>query len=298
MPSHADLVFTGGPVFTAVGHDEVRALIGPRTEVVDLAGRLLVPGFQDAHVHAVFGGVELGECDLSGTIDLAEYQRRIHAYAKAHPDREWITGGGWSMESFPGGTPTRQLLDALVPDRPAYLVNRDHHGAWANTRALQLAGLTAATMDPADGRIEREADGTPGGMLQEGAAGLVAHLVPPTTPAQRLAGLLRAQELSRPPATRPAGRLRCAGPAKPDSPVAPQAAVALLGQPPRVVQQGAHGLPDFAQRPCLPGALSPQPHKCGQPLLDRLPDQRPPGASRSPMTYQFTGLSVKAPFSL
>ena len=214
MTAPADLVLTGGPVFTAdgarstagsvavtgeritaVGHDEVRALIGPRTEVVDLAGRLLVPGFQDAHVHAVFGGVELGACDLTGTTELAEYRRRIRAYAEAHPEREWITGGGWSMESFPGGTPTRQLLDELVPDRPVYLVNRDHHGAWANTRALQLAGLTAATPDPADGRIEREADGTPGGMLQEGAATLVSRHVPATTPAERLAGLLRAQRL-------------------------------------------------------------------------------------------------------
>ncbi|MFC1433254.1 amidohydrolase [Streptacidiphilus sp. N1-3] len=207
----ADLVFTGGQVFTpggtasavavegelisAVGHDEVRALIGPKTEVVDLAGRLLLPGFQDAHVHAVFGGVELGECDLTGTTDPAEYQRRIRRYAEAHPEREWITGGGWSMESFPGGTPTRQLLDALVPDRPVYLVNRDHHGAWANTRALELAGLTADSPDPADGRIEREADGTPSGTLQEGATVLVARLVPPSTPEQRLAGLLRAQRL-------------------------------------------------------------------------------------------------------
>ncbi|MHA6760416.1 amidohydrolase [Streptacidiphilus sp. PAMC 29251] len=214
MSPYADLVLTGGPVFTAdgaastattvavggdritaVGHDEVRELIGPKTEVVDLAGRLLVPGFQDAHIHAVFGGIELGECDLTGTTDLAEYQRRIRAYAEAHPEREWITGGGWSMESFPGGNPTRQLLDALVPDRPVYLVNRDHHGAWANTRALELAGLTADSPDPADGRIEREADGTPGGTLQEGATNLVARLVPPTTAEERLAGLLRAQRL-------------------------------------------------------------------------------------------------------
>jgi predicted amidohydrolase YtcJ len=214
MTPHADLVLTGGPVFTAdgarttatavavqgeritaVGHDAVRELVGPRTEVVDLAGRLLVPGFQDAHVHAVFGGVERGECDLSGTADLGEYRRRIRAYAEAHPEREWITGGGWSLESFPGGTPTRQLLDTLVPDRPAYLVNRDHHGAWANTRALELAGLDAGTPDPADGRIEREADGTPSGMLQEGAAALVSRVVPPTTAADRLAGLLRGQAL-------------------------------------------------------------------------------------------------------
>ncbi|MFK0211534.1 amidohydrolase [Streptomyces sp. NPDC090298] len=210
----ADLVFTRGPVFTAdpartrasslavvgerivaVGHDEVRDLVGPGTEVVDLTGKLLLPGFQDAHVHAVSGGKELAECDLTGTVGVADYLERIRRYADAHPEHAWITGGGWSMESFEGGLPTRQLLDSVVPDRPVLLSNRDHHGAWANSRALALAGLTADSPDPADGRIEREADGSPSGMLQEGAIGLVARLVPPATAADRLAGLLRAQRL-------------------------------------------------------------------------------------------------------
>ncbi|MFD8824548.1 amidohydrolase family protein, partial [Streptomyces sp. NPDC059605] len=187
----ADLVFTRGPVFTAdpartrasslavvgeriaaVGHDEVRELIGPRTEVVDLAGKLLVPGFQDAHVHAVGGGSEMAECDLTGTVGAAAYLDLIGTYAKTHPDHEWITGGGWSLDSFEGGLPTRQLLDTVVADRPVLLSNLDHHGAWANTRALELAGITAGTPDPADGRIEREPDGTPSGMLQEGAIAL------------------------------------------------------------------------------------------------------------------------------
>ncbi|WOX21319.1 amidohydrolase [Streptomyces solicathayae] len=210
----ADLVFTRGPVLTvdpartratslavvgdriaAVGHDEVLELVGPDTEVVDLTGKLLVPGFQDAHIHAVSGGMELAECDLTGTVGVPEYLERIRAYADAHPDHTWITGGGWSMESFDGGLPTRQLLDSVVPDRPVLLSNRDHHGAWANTRALELAGLTADTPDPADGRIEREADGTPSGVLQEGAIGLVARLAPAATAEDRLAGLLRAQKL-------------------------------------------------------------------------------------------------------
>ncbi|MFF0424659.1 amidohydrolase [Streptomyces sp. NPDC021012] len=210
----ADLVFTRGPVFTAdpartratslavvgerivaVGHDEVRDLVGPGTEVVDLTGKLLLPGFQDAHIHAVGGGKELAECDLTGTVGVADYLERIREYADAHPERTWITGGGWSMESFEGGLPTRQLLDSVVSDRPVLLSNRDHHGAWANSRALELAGIDADTPDPADGRIEREADGTPSGVLQEGAIGLVARLVPETTDEERLAGLLRAQKL-------------------------------------------------------------------------------------------------------
>ncbi|MFF8997363.1 amidohydrolase [Streptomyces achromogenes] len=210
----ADLVFTRGPVhtgdaartrasalavtggrITAVGHDEVRELIGPGTEVVDLAGKLLLPGFQDAHIHAVGGGTELAACDLTDTVGAADCLAGIRAYAETHPDQQWITGSGWSMESFSGGLPTRHLLDTVVPDRPVYLTNRDHHGAWVNTRALELAGLGRDTPDPADGRIEREPDGAPSGMLQEGATALVARLIPPVTAADRLDGLLRAQRL-------------------------------------------------------------------------------------------------------
>ncbi|MFM9369859.1 amidohydrolase [Streptomyces sp. Da 82-17] len=210
----ADLVLTDGPVHTlspararasslavrgerivAVGHDEVRELIGPRTEVVDLRGKLLIPGFQDAHVHPVGGGMEMGQCDLSGATTLTAYREMISAYARSHPDAEWITGGGWAMEAFPGGLPTAAELDALVPDRPVYLVNRDHHGAWVNSRALECAGIDARTPDPADGRIERDADGTPTGMLQEGAANLIGRLLPEPTLEEKVAGLLRAQEL-------------------------------------------------------------------------------------------------------
>ncbi|WP_329399820.1 amidohydrolase [Streptomyces lydicus] len=211
----ADLVFLSGPVHTvdparsrasavavrgdrivAVGHDaEVRDLVGPATEVVDLRGKLLIPGFQDAHVHPVGAGLELAQCDLSAADTAAEYRELIAAYAAAHPRAPWITGGGWSLEAFPGGMPTREFLDALVPDRPVFLVNRDHHGGWANSRALELAGLSARTPDPADGRIERDADGRPSGMLQEGAMGLVGELIPEPTLAERTAGLLRAQRV-------------------------------------------------------------------------------------------------------
>jgi predicted amidohydrolase YtcJ len=212
MANDIDLLFLGGPVITmdaartratavavsgqrvlAVGHDDLLDLAGPETEIVDLRGKALLPGFQDAHVHAVYAGVEMGECDLSGATDLGEYRRRIAAYAAAHPAQRWITGAGWAMEAFAGGQPSRAQLDDIVPDRPVFLLNRDHHGAWANTRALELAGLNAATPDPADGRIEREADGTPSGMLQEGATNLVARLVPKATVEERIKGLLRAQ---------------------------------------------------------------------------------------------------------
>ncbi|MYR23134.1 amidohydrolase, partial [Streptomyces sp. SID6137] len=158
-------------------------------------GRLLVPGFQDAHAHPVGGGLEMGQCDLSGAATRAEYRERIAAYARTHADAEWITGGGWAMEVFPGGLPTAAELDDLVSDRPVYLVNRDHHGAWVNSRALERAGLDARTPDPSDGRIERLPDDTPTGMLQEGAANLVGRLVPQVTREERVAGLVRAQQL-------------------------------------------------------------------------------------------------------
>ena len=104
---------------------------------------------------------------------MQEYLTAVGDYARDHPERPWISGGGWSLESFPGGLPTAAALDAVVPDRPVFLPNRDHHGAWVNTRALELAGITRDTPDPVSGRIERDARGEPTGMLQEGAIGLV-----------------------------------------------------------------------------------------------------------------------------
>jgi predicted amidohydrolase YtcJ len=196
MP-HADLVLAGGAVFTAdaarsrasavavtdgrivaVGGDAVRELIGPGTEVVDLGGRMLVPGFQDAHVHPVSGGLELLRCDLAEATSEPEYLATIAQYAAAHPDEEWILGGGWAMSAFPGGTPTAAALDRVLPDRPAFLPNRDGHGAWVNSAALRLAGIDRRTPDPADGRIERDAGGEPTGTLHEGAMSLVNVLVP------------------------------------------------------------------------------------------------------------------------
>ncbi|MCX5015561.1 amidohydrolase [Streptomyces sp. NBC_00555] len=210
----ADTVFVGGKVFTGTGPapveaavavadgrilavadaGTVRSLADGNTEVVDLAGGLLLPGFQDAHVHPVVAGVQMLGCDLSEERSIDGYLAVVAAYAKDHPDAAWIRGGGWSMDVFPGGTPTRAMLDAVVPDRPVMLTNRDGHGAWANTRAFHLAGVDRTTPDPADGRIEREADGTPAGTLQEGAMELVARHVPLATPDEAYAGLLAAQE--------------------------------------------------------------------------------------------------------
>ncbi|HEY7527105.1 MAG TPA: amidohydrolase [Candidatus Limnocylindria bacterium] len=187
------IALSGGRIAAIGSNEEVRQLAGWATEIRDLGGRSLLPGFIDAHVHPLEGGLSRRLCDLHDLAGADAYHAAIAAYAAAHPERAWITGGGWSLADFPGGLPRREALDRLVPDRPAMLSNRDGHGAWVNSRALAAAGITADTPDPADGRIERGADGTPSGMLQEGAIDLVERHVPPVEAAERLAGLLEGQ---------------------------------------------------------------------------------------------------------
>jgi predicted amidohydrolase YtcJ len=224
MPAPAALVFRNGPVHTMAsspagpavgpgagpvptavavrdgrivlvgGEDEVGALVGPRTEVVDLAGRALLPSFQDAHVHPISGGLAMLGCDLGEAGDAAGAVAAVRAYAAANPDLEWVTGRGWLMDWFPGGTPARGLLDEVVADRPVYLMNADGHGAWVNTAALRRCGIDANTPDPVDGRIEREGGGAPQGTLHEGAFNLVARHLPEPAPAELARALLTAQD--------------------------------------------------------------------------------------------------------
>jgi predicted amidohydrolase YtcJ len=184
----------GGGVITALGGDaEIRALTGPYTEVVDLRGRLAIPAFGDAHTHPVQGGLESLRCDLLGWRTRHEYLGAIAAYSTELPRTAWVLGGGWSMPAFPGGTPTAADLDQVTGGRPAFLPNRDHHSAWVNTAALTLAGITARTPDPADGRIERDHAGCPTGTLHDGAMRLVANYVPPPTARELTDALLAAQ---------------------------------------------------------------------------------------------------------
>ena len=206
-------LFTGGSVFDGRRHlpghallvedDHVAAVLPPASaversrghdvsEVVDLAGGLVSPGFTDAHCHPIQGGLEMLRCDLSEGRTRDDYLTAIATYGARH-DGPWILGGGWSMPAFPGGTPTAADLDSVVPDRPAFLPNRDHHGAWVNSRALELAGITAETPDPPDGRIERLPDGSPSGTLHEGAMGLVSRLLPSTPDEDYYHGLVAGQ---------------------------------------------------------------------------------------------------------
>jgi predicted amidohydrolase YtcJ len=163
-------------------------------EPVDLQGGTLLPGFIDAHAHPVFAGQQLRHCDLREATNAGGYLDIISGYARTHPDEPWITGGGWGMDAFPGGIPAKEALDAIVPDRPVFLPNRDGHGAWVNSLALEVAGIDERTPDPTDGRIERNSDGDPVGMLQEGAAALVGRLLPDVTDEEWYAALLTAQD--------------------------------------------------------------------------------------------------------
>lgn len=174
----AEAVAVAGGRIVAVGSDrEIQELIGAGTEVLDLEGRTVLPGFQDAHVHFAHGGMAARKCDLFETTTPAGHADVIVEYATRNPTEPWIVGGGWSMDDFGGTMPTVAFLDALVPDRPAVLYTRDAHTSWVNSRALELAGITAATPDPVGGVIDREAGGAPAGTLQETAMRLVQRLV-------------------------------------------------------------------------------------------------------------------------
>src|SRR3954454_22699994 len=209
----ADLVLHGGRVFdgermlpgataVAVGGGRVlaggsdaggRAAVGRPRESVNLRGRLLLPGFTDAHVHPVMGGVERLGCDLTGAATASATLARIGAYAAAHPDQPWVVGGGWPKEAFERGLRTAAALDTVVGDRPALLRDNSHHAVWVSSAALRLAGVDAATPAPPDGSISRLPDGTPAGTLHEAAMELVVRHLPPSPSAERVEGLLEAQ---------------------------------------------------------------------------------------------------------
>lgn len=188
------LAVRDGRIVAVGASSGVARLAGPRTRRIDLRGRTLLPGFQDAHVHVAIAAVGFTRCrlhDLPPSSDA--YLAAIAAYAVAHPDAPWVLGEGWYLAAFPGGTPTAAQLDRVVPDRPAFFVNRDIHAAWVNTKALEVAGITDRTPDPPHGRIERGPDGSPGGALHESAVDLVRRLTPAPSEEERATGLREAQ---------------------------------------------------------------------------------------------------------
>jgi predicted amidohydrolase YtcJ len=194
----AEALAVRGTTILAVGATgAIRKLAEKATEVVDLKGRFLAPGFGDAHVGLMSASLALDAVDLSGATTEAEIARRITTYAKANPQAPWVLGRGWSYAAFPGGLPDRKALDALVSNRPAFLVSYDGHTGWANSPALLAAGLTRAAKDPAGGVIVRDPDGEPTGALkEEPAMAPVRRLIPDPSLDQKVRALRKGLALA------------------------------------------------------------------------------------------------------
>ena len=207
----ADVVMTGGNIHTMdatnsgaqalairdgvlvyVG-DDASAFVGPDTREQALGGATVLPAFHDAHTHLLWSGADLLMVDLYSAVTTDELQAEILAWAEANPDEAWVQGGGWDTSLFYGRIDA-SLLDAVVPDRPAYVYSADSHIGLASTLALAAAGITADTPDPSDGTIERDADGNPTGVLLEGAMTLVDSLIPAYAAATVDHGLKDAQQ--------------------------------------------------------------------------------------------------------
>lgn len=190
LTPHTALAVHGGRV-RAVGDDTtVLGFQGPGTRVIDACGALIHPGFVDAHSHAAFAGVERLSCDLTPADSVNATLELVHQAAQ-RATTEWVTGGGWSHDLLPH--PTRQMLDAIVPDRPVALSDAGHHTLWVNTVALERAGVGPETVDPPNGHIYRDSEGVPTGYLNETAAELVGRHIPPANTEIIEAGILEAQ---------------------------------------------------------------------------------------------------------
>jgi predicted amidohydrolase YtcJ len=202
--SPASLAIVDGRLLGVQGATSLRveagriAAIGGRevarraAEVVDAHGGLVMPGFDDAHIHLRGGARQLGDAQLFGLAGLDEVLETIRAHAASTPGDGWVVGRGWMYAVFPGGLPTRGQLDGVVPDRPAYMECYDGHTGWANSAALRLAGVDRNTPDPPNGRVERDAAGEPTGVLKEDARALVERRIPVPTEADDVAAARRA----------------------------------------------------------------------------------------------------------
>jgi hypothetical protein len=183
------LSIQGNRILHAGTTAEIRKDVGAQTRVIDLGGRLVIPGFNDAHIHFLSGALGLAELELFDAKSASDVVERIAAFAKKNPKSPWITGRGWQYNYFPGGLPTKSYLDAVVKDRPVFLASYDGHSGWANSRALELAGIRRETRFEGFGEIVRNDAGEATGVLKEGAQRLVRALIPEPTRERKLAAL-------------------------------------------------------------------------------------------------------------
>jgi predicted amidohydrolase YtcJ len=195
--SQADLVLRGGSIWPGLGRPRAQALaaragrvialgrdpdvhdlIGPHTRVVDLRGRFVVPGFNDAHVHFLEGGHGLLSVNLRGASDESDLARRLEEHARTLPAGAWIRQGNWDHQRWGGRLPSRASIDAATPDHPVFVNRLDGHLALCNSRALSLAGIDRHTADPLGGRIERDSAGEPTGIVMDNAMDIVRRAIP------------------------------------------------------------------------------------------------------------------------
>ncbi|MBI3665705.1 MAG: amidohydrolase, partial [Acidobacteria bacterium] len=197
-PWAESLAIRGNRIARVGSNAQVASAMGPKTTVLDLGGKLVLPGFNDAHIHFLTGALRRFEVNLTGARTLAEIQQRIAAFAKAHPEAPWITGAGWEYYCFPGHRlPRREDLDAVVKNRPAFLRAYDGHTGWANTKALEVAGLRRDAKFDGFGEIVLDPKtGEPSGALKEGAQSLVRSKIPRPSREKQWQALLEAMQLA------------------------------------------------------------------------------------------------------
>ena len=190
----AQAVAVLGDRIVAVGSNaDVEAWHGPHTRTIDASGKLLLPGFNDSHVHFVDGGLSLDSVQLNDATSATEFARRIGEQAKKTPKGEWVTSGDWDETKWtPPAMPTKELIDPLTPDTPVFVSRYDGHMALANSVTLRLAGITAQTPDPPGGVIVRDAQGNPTGALKDAAMDYVYKIAPPLSHDARLRAVKRA----------------------------------------------------------------------------------------------------------
>jgi hypothetical protein len=194
-PTAQSVAVIGDRIVAVGSKSDVEILRGTGTKTIDAAGKLLVPGFNDAHVHFVDGGAQLDSVQLNDVTNTDEFVRRIAEQAKKTPKGEWIKGGDWDETKWnPPNLPTKELIDGVTPDNPVFLSRYDGHSSLANSQALHLAGITSQTADPPGGAIVHDAQGNPTGDLKDAAMDIVFKVIPPLTHEQRLRAVRRALE--------------------------------------------------------------------------------------------------------
>ncbi len=220
----ADLVLLNGAIYTvdrarswaqalAVANGKIlfvgsnagaRSFIDEKTKVIDLNGKMVMPGLHDSHVHLIDGGLDMATCQLGECKDREAILSKVKDYVQKQSLSQasngqvgWIRGSGWALPSFSGGNPRKEDLDAISKDVPIWLESQDYHSGWANSRALQLCGITRDTADPSGGLIERDSrTGEPSGTLRESAMLLVSKKIPPREQSEYTTALERAQQLA------------------------------------------------------------------------------------------------------